>query len=311
MMKKLFFLLILLFSAAVFAEVSPWDGEAFDWSRVPEQYPGIRHMSLVSSVPRPNRINIVRIDLQTPGLRFAVTPRGDHYGEPMPDAPKFKIATRRERTRDFMLSHRKAGRNMVVAANTAPWAPWCPPWTHTYAACMGLLISDGVQVDCINKKNYRPVFYQTKDGRYGMKIFTPGEDYSHLQQAVSGFYFNLEADKVVARPDRLMPCCSFGLDRECRYLYIITIDGRQQGFSEGASSMETGKYLKKLGAYNGIYMDGGGSATLTVWDPEHKFRGFKTPHESGTHTLNHQPKAAERLVGCNVGFFFDERCCAK
>lgn len=288
------------------AQTAPWDGDLFDWSTVPEQYPGIRHKSYSANVPRPNKINIVRIDLKTPGLKLAVTPRGDNYGKPMPDYPKRTIATRRERTRDFMLKHRKAGRNMVIAANTAPWAPWCPPWTHTYAANMGLLISDGIQVDRVNKNNYRPVFFETRDGSYGMKIFQPGEDYSHLKNAVSGFFFNLQDGKVLEIAHRLMPCCSFGLDKECRYLYIIIVDGRQKGFSEGATRIEMGKFLKKLGAYNGIYMDGGGSATLTVWDPEGKFKGFKKPHESGTHTLNHQPRAGERLVGCNVGFYYEK-----
>ena len=304
-MKKYSIVLLLFSAVLLFGNTAPWDGESFDWSKVPEQYPGIRHLSLTSKVPRPNIINILRVDLQTPQLDFAVTPRGDNYGKPMPDAPKFNIATRRERTKDFLFNHRKAGKNMVLAVNTAPWAPWCPPWTHTYAAKMGLLISEGEQVDCINAKNYRPVFYQTKDGKFGMKIFNPGEDYSHLRNAVSGFYFNLENGKVTERKhNRLMPCCGFGLDKSCRYLCIVIIDGRQKGFSEGAQIAEVGKYLKKLGAYNGIHMDGGGSATVTVWDPEGRFNGFKKPHADGTHTLNHQPKAYERLVGCNVGFYY-------
>lgn len=311
-MKKTIVFLLCFASWMLFAGQAPWDGDTFNWDNVPEQYPGIRHMSLSSKVPRPNNINIVRIDLSTKDLDFAVTPRGDNYGKAMPDAPKYNIATRRQRTCDFLLEHRKAGRDMVFAVNTAPWAPWCPPWTHTYAAKMGLLISDGVQVDCINAKNYRPVFFQTKEGKYGMKIFSPGEDYSHLRNAVSGFYYNLENGKVTDRVHRsLMPCCGFGLDKECRFLYIVIIDGRQKGISEGAQISEVGKYLKKLGAYNGIHMDGGGSATMTVWDPENRFKGFKAPHPAGTHTLNHQPKAYERLVGCNVGFYYRKTANAK
>ena len=305
-MKKILFYALSAVILPLFADIAPWDGEIFDWNKVPEQYPGIRHFSFSAKTPRANKINIVRIDLETPGLEFAVTPRGDNHGKPMPDAPNFNIATRRERTADFMMKHRNNGRNMVLAANTAPWAPWRSPWNHTYAANMGLLISDGVLVDRINKRNFRPVFFRTKDGRYGMRIFKPGDDHSHLQHAVSGFYFNLFEGNIVERADKLMPCCSFGLDKSCRYLVIIIIDGRQKNFSEGATSKETGKLLKKYGAYNGIYMDGGGSATLTVWDPDGKFKGFKAPHKEGTHTLNHQPKGYERLVGCNVGFYYND-----
>ena len=218
LLKKAIFILAVTGTFLLFGKSAPWDGDAFDWNTVPEQYPGIRHKSYSADVPRPNKINIVRIDLKTPGLKFAVTQKDENHGKPMPDCPRFNIATKREMTRDFMLKHRNAGRNMILAANTAPWSPWEHPHTHIYAANMGLLISDGVQVDCINKKYYRPVFFETKDGAYGMKTFKPGDDYSHVKNAVSGFFFDLFEGNVIQQQHRLMPCCSFGLDKECRYL---------------------------------------------------------------------------------------------
>ncbi len=42
------------------------------------------------------------------------------------------------------------------------------------------------------------------------------------------------------------------------------VDGRQPGYSEGATLPEMGNLLKAHGAYTGINMDGGGSSTMAI-----------------------------------------------
>ena len=44
----------------------------------------------------------------------------------------------------------------------------------------------------------------------------------------------------------------------------MTIDGRQPGYSEGASTGETAEWMRMLGAYNALNLDGGGSTTLAI-----------------------------------------------
>lgn len=49
-------------------------------------------------------------------------------------------------------------------------------------------------------------------------------------------------------------------------LYLLTIDGRQKGYSAGASLEETAQILRSLGAKEGMNLDGGGSTTLIARD---------------------------------------------
>jgi hypothetical protein len=62
------------------------------------------------------------------------------------------------------------------------------------------------------------------------------------------------------------PRTAFGISQDRRFLYLITIDGRQPGYSDGAYDYETAGWLLLLGAYDGVNLDGGGSTTLVVED---------------------------------------------
>jgi exopolysaccharide biosynthesis protein len=48
----------------------------------------------------------------------------------------------------------------------------------------------------------------------------------------------------------------------------MTIDGRQPGYSEGATTAETAEWMRKLGAYNALNLDGGGSTALVIEGPD-------------------------------------------
>ena len=46
----------------------------------------------------------------------------------------------------------------------------------------------------------------------------------------------------------------------------MTIDGRQPGWSDGADFHDTGEWLLRFGAADGINVDGGGSTTMVMAD---------------------------------------------
>jgi exopolysaccharide biosynthesis protein len=60
------------------------------------------------------------------------------------------------------------------------------------------------------------------------------------------------------------PRTAFGLTQDRHYLYILVIDGRQPGYSEGALDWETAVWLQLLGATDGANMDGGGSSCMVI-----------------------------------------------
>ncbi|MBQ6352652.1 MAG: phosphodiester glycosidase family protein, partial [Lentisphaeria bacterium] len=251
---------------------------AADWNSAKTLYPGIKLLEVKKTKPRLLRLFIMRIDLKTPGLTFAVTGRAENWGKPMPDYPKLPIRTRRATTGEFMRECRNPvaqggrGLNMVVAVNASPWTPWAPPFTHKFADPPGLNISDGVIVG--NRRGNNPVFVVYRDGSVDIVSKVPRSDIPRIKDAVSGFFLLVKNGKVL--PDtgvtsrECHPRTAYGLSADRRYLYIMALDGRQRKWSLGATGSETGRFLLEAGASDVINMDGGGSTTLCYWDKRRK-----------------------------------------
>lgn len=70
-------------------------------------------------------------------------------------------------------------------------------------------------------------------------------------------------------------------------LYVLSVDGRQSGFSDGISLIEAAHYLQSLGMEQAINIDGGGSTTYYVRQP-----GNEHPT-----LINHPSDGPERPVG--------------
>ena len=251
-------------TAAVSA--APFEG-SFDWSTAEEIYPGIRHAALTFTGPRPLKVNAVEIDLTNPDFRFHTTPRDEDWGKPMPDFPSKTIRTRRQTTRKYIAQARQApeqggyGIPVVLAINAAPWTPWESPFNHRYADTMGLAVSDGVVV-CETNGSF-PSFIVNKDRSVDIRLVAPGDDLSDIQMAVSGFGIILE-DGEVYGDDSYHPRTIFGLSGDKSKLYLMTVDGRQKGYSEGINTGEGALLMKFFGAEDAINMDGGGSTTMWV-----------------------------------------------
>jgi len=64
--------------------------------------------------------------------------------------------------------------------------------------------------------------------------------------------------------DRVQPRTAVGLDRAGRRLVIVVVDGRQPGYSDGATLTEVAQILMDTGVYTGFNLDGGGSSTLVM-----------------------------------------------
>ena len=253
---RIFFLLAVLTLSASAQE------KIFDWSAVPDLFPGIKHVFVDTDKPRPLKINVIRIDLTRKDLRFMTVKRDPDWGQPMPDFPELPIRTKRITVPDFMENALKQGIAMEVAVNSTPWSPWRKPWTHTYAAKTGLLISDGEQV---SENNGRPVFLITDKGEFQIRKVKPDEDLSHIRLAVAGFSIILENGRAMGTKS-LAPRTAYGLSENSHYMIIMTVDGRMKGISEGAGTRELGEWMRKYGSAVAINMDGGGSTTLFVAD---------------------------------------------
>jgi hypothetical protein len=104
--------------------------------------------------------------------------------------------------------------------------------------------------------------------------------------STEGIYTAISGDKVLLTngvvaqtpiPNDRDPRTAIGYSQDKRYLYLMTLDGRQgtaQGvnppWSDGADWATTGQWLKNFGAYEGINVDGGGSTTSVMADCQGK-----------------------------------------
>ncbi len=254
------------FALALAASADP-----VDWDRAEQVQTGVRLVRREYTTPRLMKAVVARIDLKTPGIRFTGTHRDAKWGEPMPDFTNSvkAIRTRRQTTADFMLSERAKGRDVIVAFNSAPWSPWCKPWNHKYGDPSRLNVTEGVVIsDHGQKRNH--LFVAWNDGRCEIVENIPSNRYEHVQVAHSGFDILMKDGRPTADASRysraLHPRMVYGLSRDGRYLFVLAIDGRQEGWSLGADQHDMIGMMREAGASDVVNMDGGGSTTLVYWD---------------------------------------------
>ena len=259
---------VALVSAAVFGRGCP---ESIDWSVAREFAPGMRCHHLTLDEPRLMENYMVRVDLHTPGLHVTGTGRAVNWGEPMADVTNrvVLIDTLRRKTRDFLEEHRAHGTNMVLAVNTSPWGPWEPPFTHRHARLPHLTVLNGEIISHTTKRGPMLVIYTNN-----VAVITNALDDADLPSvaiAHPGFKIIMKAGETVgdsrrSPPEALAPRTAFGISADGRYLYILVVDGRQEGYSHGADMLDLARLLKAAGASDAINADGGGSSTLVRYD---------------------------------------------
>jgi exopolysaccharide biosynthesis protein len=135
----------------------------------------------------------------------------------------------------------------------------------------------------------------------------PGTNTDGIYTAVTGYYpvltNNVILNSVLLNtiyPDPTVhnsqPRTVFGLSDDRRYFYMMIIDGRQPGYSDGANDEEMGLWLLQFGASDGVSMDGGGSAAMYYADC------VGNPRPLG-HSSYIPLRGRERITGSQLGVF--------
>ena len=260
---------LLMAALSTLAALGAW-AKQIEWNQAEQVQTGVRVVKLAVETPRLMKMYLMRIDLKTPGLHFAGTGRAANWGELMPDCPEMKIPirTKRQRTVAFLNEQRAKGRNVIAAFNTAPWRPWTSPYTHAYGDPAGLNICEGVVVSD-HHRGKNPMLVVWKNGKVEVRETLKPEDYPQVQLAHTGFDMIVRDGRSLfpagSRAD-LNPRMAVGISKDGRYLYLLAVDGRQNGWSLGASYQDLAQTMLEAGAWNAVNMDGGGSTTLIYWD---------------------------------------------
>ena len=89
-------------------------------------------------------------------------------------------------------------------------------------------------------------------------------DKSLIREAVSGRQMLLDNGVVQSTSKRLEPRTAIGVTRDGKRVFILVADGRRKEYSNGLSYADMGLIFKRLGAYDAINLDGGGSSSFSV-----------------------------------------------
>src|SRR6185436_14883494 len=245
-------------------------------------------------------VHAVRVDLQDPDIRLFVTPPvTNNY---VPDQRETLLQTPRE----FMVQY-----GLKVAVNSGFFFPpgyFNPSGTPAYMH--GVILSQGrlVSAQTSSNNSLSAMFFTTNNQPTFLYVNWPAASTAGVFNAVSGMYPLLSNGVNIsyaytndfADIHRRQPRTGFGLSQDNRYLILVTIDGRQDNFSDGALDYETAEFLLLFGAWQGMNMDGGGSTCMVKADECGK--PFDINQNSFQFTPG-QPLGSQRPVGCNFGIF--------
>lgn len=243
--------------------------------------------NLAYQVPRPLRVWVVTIDTGASGVRFAVTQPAEESEE------RGRYETRCSSTLEFARQ-----RGVQLAINASAFGP--------YRARAGGFM-DVVGLAAVRGQLYSEAderfgaMYISREGRVALK--GPPLPTEPLWHVVPGFRMLLDDGRVVVQPavaessfGGVNPRTAVGVDRAGRTLWIVVVDGRQPGVSEGITLIELAALFQWLGAWDALNLDGGGSTTLVA------------EQDDGTHGVINTPVGQQqpntlRQVANNVGLY--------
>jgi hypothetical protein len=258
---------------------------------VTHPFVGVTHYERYETSPRELAIHVFEIDLDAPGIGFAVTPNnGAKPGE-----------TTRQRTSDFVQQtgaqiaingtfYTSAGSGIDGNGNPEFYADLT---YFAYSGGTGVSTwsgtgdpdERGINIDQNNNARFIRPFainqanYQTRPT--GAVLYNGIGTYDGI----------LIGGVITATDTNLHPRTAMGLSDDESKLFLLTVDGRQPGWSMGMTTIELAQMLQNdYGCSDAINLDGGGSTTIAMADPMLR-------------VLNRPSDGVERLQGVNFGVF--------
>ena len=266
---------------------------------------GTNNPNIAGNFPELQVVHCVRVDLTDPDVQFFTTPRASSYVAESRETFTLSVP-------DFLKKYKL---QVAADANFYSANPGGADPTSEGLPCevYGLQISTGVVVSAETSPDYSGdpraaslLLSTNKQPMFVFKNLPPGTNTAGIYTALTGYYpivsngVNFGVAASNSYPDtaihQVQPRTAYGVSKDNRYFFIMIIDGRQSGYSDGALDVETGYWMTNCGAWNAINMDGGGSTALYMSDST-----------GNPVALNHSSYLAaygrERYIGSHVGVF--------
>jgi Phosphodiester glycosidase len=225
-----------------FLEVWPAPDSGFTpWKPL---FDGIDYAQAEFTKPRLMKCHVIRIDLANTNVSFLAKPsNGDRPGEADSQYPS------------SFVRHS----DVQVAINTTPFSP-DRVLPGRPVELQGLAVSQGDRFS--PPEHNLDALVITRENR--ARFAPAGGDASDAWNGAGGFLVTMRGGTNVGEKLHPEPATVIGLSGDGRWMFWLVVDGRQRGYSEGATPVDTAEMLKSLGATDALNMDGGGSSTLAM-----------------------------------------------
>ena len=228
--------------------------------------------------PRINRIHVLRVNFEAGKIKPAVVvgadPDGDGPAETALTSP-LKLA---------------AGPAVVAFINSNPWDSFPDAqgrrnrrWFAGQPVDISGLAAPSGRIRSPTQSHATSVWF---DGAGRLRLgVAPGDgqeqpEEERLTEGMAGFGLIMKAGKVVVgEGGAVHPRTSIGVDRTGKIAWLVVVDGRQRGFSEGMNLHELALRMKQLGCWDAMNMDGGGSSVMGLLNEEGKMQVFNSPSD--------------------------------
>jgi hypothetical protein len=213
---------------------------------------GVTYFRQEMQSPRLMVAHVLSIDMRVSGLKSLVTP-------PSHESGLVCTRTTSKFLEEFGLQVAVNGDGFsYLDQDTYPPGQVCPNGgepvdVNSYAASRGTVYSQ--------LWDSRPILYINKNNEVSFN-----QPSGAIFNAISGDRMLVEKGKRVENLESqaVEPRTAVGLNQNGRWLFLVVIDGRQAGYSLGATLPETADFLVSLGAYTALNLDGGGSSAIVV-----------------------------------------------
>jgi len=281
-----FVLLLLLSNPGLSARAAITVGS---WTAI---YKGVEYTTGSADAAEPvlQQVKALRINLLHQDISFLTTPSNGGASE----------ETNARKASTFLSTH-----GVQVAINANFYNPGAlfqsdgqPKDLEGLAISQGNLVSPQ-ETDPVANRGQVLLLTQSNEASFANTINNP-ISLTGVYNAVAGdARVLLHGNAGVAPGGERHPRTAVGVSQDGRYLTMITIDGRQPGFSEGATLFELSEWLIRFGAYEGVALDGGGSTTMVRSDGQGGATVLNSPIGAGAFGNS----SGERYNGNHLGVF--------
>jgi len=242
-------------------------------SRISTPYPGIEFRAEVRYRPRLIRFFLLKIDLTNRNLVCEVAVATD------PKRPEFGKAVLQDPAR-LAQQYR-----LVAAVNANPFG-FVTTGDRENAASSALPSEAKTQVTICGWARVRNATVSPPNPRFWSFWITPdgtpqvGNPTSPPEAlvAVSGFGpLILDGKIVAAGGGPLDRRTAVGIDQRRTTMFLVVVDGRQPGWSEGVTYAEVADLLLEAGAHWAIQLDGGSSSVMLLRSPTGEMQVVNCP----------------------------------